>query len=781
MPTARRPAALLPAPVARTVGFALLATLGAAEWVRMVGDGDLLIALPWVLVAVLAGEAVGAAGSLAPRLRVPAAVLAAALGLGLAALASGLEPRLLAPRHWDELGDGVARGLETLSGVTLPYGGVDPWPDITLRLGGALLVTLAAVLAAWPRAQGRGFPFFALAALLVLVATPVTAIGTPRSLVLGVAIAALTVCFLWLERLPLRPGVGVAVLAGIAFAGALPLSFAADRDSPWFDYSELGRGAGDAGVGALLLGPLLWPDHAGSGRGARCCASARRGRSTGSSRTSRTSTASAGSSAACPTCSARSRRPTSTRTTPRTRSGRGAARVTVRGLRGDALAGAGTTTSVDAGERRAIPTFSPGTWRADRELAAGDSYQVRFYAPRPNPLQLAAASSGARGQQSDALEVLLPLTQPELPDPGDTRSRPVRALKLEPPPYAVHAPLLARNERRGTTEPGLPVLRNSPYLRTWRLAQRLKRGARNPYEFARRIDLYFDAGFRYDERPVPPPEGVPPLEHFLFESKAGYCQHYSGAMALLLRMGGVPARVATGFSPGGFRRRQGEWVVRDRDAHSWVEAWFDGIGWVTFDPTPAATPARSLIAAINAPTQSAAADPGSGAPSVQPGTRNPAGARGELDQPGAGGSAADLGDDGGPSPWLYAVAGVALLAVIAAGLLLWRRRRRRPTGPALGRPHDRRPRHRAAPRRPARPPGRDADRARAPARRRRLPGRAALRPLRRHREPADARAAARVPPRARGGARLARARARLVGAAAYAAVTTRSRPARLAW
>ena len=98
---------------------------------------------------------------------------------------SGLEPRLLAPRHWDELGDGVARGLEALSGVTLPYGGVDPWPDITLRLGGALLVTLAALLAAWPRAEGRGFPFFALAALLVLVATPVTAIGTPRSLVLG--------------------------------------------------------------------------------------------------------------------------------------------------------------------------------------------------------------------------------------------------------------------------------------------------------------------------------------------------------------------------------------------------------------------------------------------------------------------------------------------------------------------------------------------------------------------------------------------------------------------
>src|SRR4051812_22722655 len=95
--TARPPAALLPAPLARTVGFALLATLGAAEWARMIGHGGLVAALPWVAAAVLAGETVGAAGSLAPRLRVPAAGLAAALRLVLAALASGLGPPLLLP------------------------------------------------------------------------------------------------------------------------------------------------------------------------------------------------------------------------------------------------------------------------------------------------------------------------------------------------------------------------------------------------------------------------------------------------------------------------------------------------------------------------------------------------------------------------------------------------------------------------------------------------------------------------------------------------------------
>ena len=77
-------------------------------------------------------------------------------------------------------------------------------------------------------------------------------------------------------------------------------------------------------------------------------------------------------------------------------------------------------------------------------------------------------------------------------------------------------------------------------------------------------------------------------------------------MALLLRMGGVPARVATGFSPGGFSKRRDAWIVRDTDAHAWVEAWYDELGWVTYDPTPDLTPARSQIAALEAPAATAA-------------------------------------------------------------------------------------------------------------------------------------------------------------------------------
>src|SRR5919202_4795398 len=68
--------------------------------------------------------------------------------------------------------------------------------------------------------------------------------GARRSLAFGIALALFTMCFRWLERLPLRPGIGVAVLVGLAVAGALPLAAAADRGEPWFDYQGFAEGLG---------------------------------------------------------------------------------------------------------------------------------------------------------------------------------------------------------------------------------------------------------------------------------------------------------------------------------------------------------------------------------------------------------------------------------------------------------------------------------------------------------------------------------------------------------
>ncbi len=77
-----------------------------------------------------------------------------------------------------------------------------------------------------------------------------------------------------------------------------------------------------------------------------------------------------------------------------------------------------------------------------------------------------------------------------------------------------------------------------------------------------------------------------PLANFLFVTKRGYCEYFASAMAVVLRTQGIPARVVTGFQSGYYNDVSGSWVMRASDAHAWVEAWIEGRGWVTFDPTP---------------------------------------------------------------------------------------------------------------------------------------------------------------------------------------------------
>lgn len=123
-----------------------------------------------------------------------------------------------------------------------------------------------------------------------------------------------------------------------------------------------------------------------------------------------------------------------------------------------------------------------------------------------------------------------------------------------------------------------------PYRPVWEEAQRVAGDAQSPYEATLAVEQWLRTagGFRYEE--LPPPGQGPPLVDFVVDHRSGYCQHFAGTMALMLRLLGVPARVAVGFTSG--RWKDGVWDVADRDAHAWVEAWFEGHGWITFDPTP---------------------------------------------------------------------------------------------------------------------------------------------------------------------------------------------------
>ncbi|HHV22600.1 MAG TPA: hypothetical protein GXZ30_13890 [Propionibacterium sp.] len=91
-------------------------------------------------------------------------------------------------------------------------------------------------------------------------------------------------------------------------------------------------------------------------------------------------------------------------------------------------------------------------------------------------------------------------------------------------------------------------------------------------------------GFTYSTEPLPG-SGYEALQNFLFDDKKGYCEQFAGSMAAMARVSGIPSRVAVGFLPG---ERQGndEWTVSVRDMHAWPELWFEGYGWVRFEPTP---------------------------------------------------------------------------------------------------------------------------------------------------------------------------------------------------
>jgi hypothetical protein len=141
-------------------------------------------------------------------------------------------------------------------------------------------------------------------------------------------------------------------------------------------------------------------------------------------------------------------------------------------------------------------------------------------------------------------------------------------------------------------------------------------------------------------------------------------------------MGGIPARVVTGFSPGGYSERRKAWVVRDTDAHAWVEAWFDQYGWVTFDPTPDATPARSQVAALAAaaPDAPLAPDP-AGAAKDTGGEQSPIRVRPDLL---LGTSDPKRGKDAGQggTPWWAWTGGTLLVLALAVSVLLFVRRPR---------------------------------------------------------------------------------------------------------
>ncbi|MGH2801314.1 MAG: transglutaminaseTgpA domain-containing protein, partial [Thermoleophilaceae bacterium] len=512
------------------------------------------------------------------------------LGLG----AAGLPLRLLGPENWSELADGLDRGLGGVQGVDWPYDGKDEWIRLTILLGAPFLLAIAATLAFFPALRGASLlRAAALVVLLLLYGTAVTERDPGEPLLRGLALLVLVAGWLWLPRLGSREALAGAAIVVAVGVLSLPPAAVLDGERPWWDY----RAWNWFGGGTPIVfdwdheyGPLDWPREGTTLLNIRSDRphywKAETLDGFDGFRWVRTSLNDGLSqSAELPGRFGFSQGPTWNFREYNERWDE-EIEVTVRSLTSDLIVGAGTTYEVD-GTR--VRYSVDGTTRLLGDpLEEGDSYTVHAYAPDPSRDVMQRSTVDGYPNYYGRY------TRIYLPNPGESATEGVglqgdaaRSEAIDTR-EAVTVPL--RGEALSDGGVADQRLRSSDYRDVYRLARDWTADQETPYDAVKAIETRLQETYRYSERV---PTRPIPLHGFLFDERRGYCQQFSGAMALMLRMIGVPARIAAGFSPGSYNRDTREYRVRDLDAHSWVEVYFTGIGWVPFDPTPIRAPAES--------------------------------------------------------------------------------------------------------------------------------------------------------------------------------------------
>ena len=127
--------------------------------------------------------------------------------------------------------------------------------------------------------------------------------------------------------------------------------------------------------------------------------------------------------------------------------------------------------------------------------------------------------------------------------------------------------------------------------RTSELARSMRRQVTDDRAYINAVlNLFRNQNFFYTT--TPPRLGVNSVDEFLFTTRAGFCEHYASSFAVLMRAAGIPARIVTGYQGGELNTVGNYMIVRQADAHAWVEVWLRDEGWVRVDPTAAVSPAR---------------------------------------------------------------------------------------------------------------------------------------------------------------------------------------------
>lgn len=240
------------------------------------------------------------------------------------------------------------------------------------------------------------------------------------------------------------------------------------------------------------------------------------------------------------------------------------ARVKVEALEDNRLIGASVPVRYELDDEDEFVLYqSTGTAYVPQGVPRGSTYTSWSYAPRPAPRALA-------------------LSKPIYPTSLDRYLVVQRRTFTPPSPHFGAPDRREKMERIFAVNPSL-----ASYRPLYERALAIAGDAPSPYAAVVELETSFRDGqnYVYDQNPTTR-GNMPPLVEFVTRTHRGYCQHFAGAMALMLRYLGIPARVGAGFTSGSYDQDKQRWKVTDHDAHTWVEVWFRGFGWLPFDPTP---------------------------------------------------------------------------------------------------------------------------------------------------------------------------------------------------
>jgi protein-glutamine gamma-glutamyltransferase len=656
-PKAERPARLaavvVPPLVLRSFAFFTLAFFAAAHWAALVEPYQTRRALVACIVATTGGVLTALSGRLP---RAPGIVVRVVLVLAatvIATTAMGIRFKLLMPAGWDTLSDRVSGGLSAVGSVSeWPYGGPNVWLRLTTLLAVPLVLVMASVFAFWPRAREARSVYrgFALVLLVALYAIAVAARPFDHQALRGIGLLACLAAWLWLPRLTGRDAAAAATAIVLAGLAALLLTPRLASSEPWVDYRHwswtLHKEKTIGFDWRHSYGPLHWP---------------RKGTTlmlikSKNAHYWKAQTLDRFDGRGWGTAPMRDGYPTLVNNrmsdNPKWLA---SVKVTLRSLRSDVVVGPGALIKVDG--LPSDPVFLANeTALLNSQLKSGDSYTATGYTPDPTAKQMRAAPA--------ASAPLGDYTTIQVDEPGGFVSSRLQ-VPLRGKPFTGDPDAVAR-------------LRGSRYGRTYALAQRIAGNATTQYDIVRRIGGWLEENYKYSEKV---PNHRYPIDAFLFDDKKGYCQHFAGAAALMLRTLGIPVRVASGFAPGSLDAKTREYVVTDLDAHAWIEVWFQGIGWVPFDPTPAQAPAASQAASFTPLSEIASAARGDSKDKLLPKLRE------QILGASSGGGAAGAKTDEGGLGWGWIAGGIVfgLLALAALVVSILRLRRgRKPLPPPCG-------------------------------------------------------------------------------------------------